>query len=67
MHGSFLEVAGIFDPIEPLVRVVILVLLPKVAPEKDTEGYNMYTQGGIFVVCVQMKLVILSVHMDIYG
>ena len=52
MQGSFLEVAGIFDPIEPLVRVGTLVLLPKVAPEKDTEGYNMYTQGGMFVVCV---------------
>ena len=66
MQGIFLEVAGIFDLIEPLVRVGMLVLWPKVVPEKETAGYNMYTQGGMLVVCVCMKLVILFVHVDMY-
>ena len=49
------DVSGIYDLIDPLVRVGTLVPRPKSKLEKEITGYYVYTRDGLIVATGQLK------------
>lgn len=54
-RGDVNDVSGIYDLIEPLVRMGTLVERPKSQLEKDIRSYYVYTRDGLIVATGQLK------------